>query len=368
MDVVVAVPVGQTDRQATDNALSQQGASRRAKPPWAGGGAGGGGGGGGGGEQYFYTGLKWSPPFVTQNYNPAGQPLDAKAALTNTYSDWSNLPDSAYEIAYGADTTRCPSLVQQCPGAQVNDPYNDVGWLVLGGTTLGVTWYTTGSDPEADMALNTRFRGRTHGSNGNGYDVETVFLHENGHVAGLDHANRTDFRDVSELPDSALHALRLRQALDREPLPAAGTRSVPPSGSPPAPSQADHRRWPPRAAPRGTHARACGLFACRGASRPGRDQTVQRPKAARSDSALHGKRQRARLGPSFRCQANQQRARSGSRWSGRRVRPFRYRNGAIAPRRTPRLGSLGLRTQMRADRRGTVDDQRRVVERVDRQL
>jgi Matrixin len=187
VDVVVAVPVGQSDRQATDNALSQQGASRRAKPPRPG------GGGGGGSEQYFYTGLKWSPPFVTQNYNPAGQRVDAKAALTNTYSDWSSVPDSTYDIAYGSDTTRCPSLVQQCRGAQVNDPYNDVGWLALGGTTLGVTWYTTGSDPEADMALNTRFTWKnTCGSSGSGYDVETVFLHENGHVAGLDHANRTD--------------------------------------------------------------------------------------------------------------------------------------------------------------------------------
>jgi hypothetical protein len=192
VDVVVAVPVGQSDRQATDQALSEQGASRRAKPPWAGGPGGHGGGGGGGNEQYFYTGLKWSPPAVTQNYNQTGQPFNAKAALTNTYSDWSNLPDSTYDITYGADTTRCPSLVQECPGAQVNDPYNDVGWLALGGTTLGVTWYTA-SDPEADMALNSRFTWKnTCGSSGSGYDVETVFLHENGHVAGLDHANRTD--------------------------------------------------------------------------------------------------------------------------------------------------------------------------------
>jgi hypothetical protein len=58
VDVVVAVPAGQTDRDATDRALSEQGA-RRAKPPWAGGP--GGPPGGGGGEQYFYTGLKWSP-------------------------------------------------------------------------------------------------------------------------------------------------------------------------------------------------------------------------------------------------------------------------------------------------------------------
>jgi len=143
VDVVVAVPVGQSDRQATDKALSEQGASRRAKPPWAGGPGGPNGGGGGGTEQYFYTGLEWSPPSVTQNYNSVNQPLDGATALRNTHSDWSNLPDSAYDIRYGGGTTRCPSLVQECPGAQFNDPYNDVGWLALGGTTLGVTWYTT---------------------------------------------------------------------------------------------------------------------------------------------------------------------------------------------------------------------------------
>jgi hypothetical protein len=64
--------------------------------------------------------------------------------------------------------------------------------LPLGATTLGVTW-STSSGPEADMALNTRFSWKnTCGPGGSGYDVETVFLHENGHVAGLDHANRTD--------------------------------------------------------------------------------------------------------------------------------------------------------------------------------
>ena len=188
VDVVVAVPRSQTARQATDQALAEQGASRSQKPPWAGGP---GGGGGGGGEQYFYTGLKWSAA-VTQHYNSASQPLSANTALTNTHSDWSNLPDSTYDIAAGTDTTRCPSLVQQCTGPQVTDGNNDVGWLSLGGTTLGVTWFVT-SAREADMALNTRFTWKqTCDSSGSGYDVETVFLHENGHVAGLDHANRTD--------------------------------------------------------------------------------------------------------------------------------------------------------------------------------
>ena len=186
VDVVVAVPPGQTARQATDEALSQQGA-RRAKPPWAGGPK---SGGGGGSEQYFYTGLKWNSS-VTQSYNPTGEPFAAQTALTSTYSDWSNVSGSTYRIVSGGTTDRCPSLVQECLGAQAGDHNNDVGWAALGGTTLGVTWFTR-SDPEADMALNTRFTWKNTCGGGSGYDVETVFLHENGHVAGLDHANRTD--------------------------------------------------------------------------------------------------------------------------------------------------------------------------------
>jgi hypothetical protein len=200
VDVVVAVPPGQSARQATDEALSQQGAKRREKPPWAGGPggppwAGGPGGppwaGGGGDEEYFYTGLEWTNFPVVQNYNSANEPLDAKSALTDTHSEWSNVSGSNFDIDYGADTDRCPSLVNECEGPQVKDPYNDVAWLQLGGNILGVIWYTT-SDPEADMALNTRFAWKdTCTDSGNGYDVGTVYLHENGHVAGLGHVTTT---------------------------------------------------------------------------------------------------------------------------------------------------------------------------------
>jgi Matrixin len=186
VDVVVAVPAGETARQATDRALSEQGA-RRAKPPGAGGPS-------GGREKYFYTGLEWDPPQVLQHYNPLGQPFAAKSALTNTHADWSNITDAAYDITAGADTSRCPSLVSECSGPQLTDGNNDVGWLPLSSnTTLGVTW-STSSPTEADMALNTRFtwKNTCTTSGGSGFDVETVFLHENGHVAGLDHARRTD--------------------------------------------------------------------------------------------------------------------------------------------------------------------------------
>ena len=52
--------------------------------------------------------------------------------------------------------------------------------------TLGVTWYSTSRD-EADMALNSKFRWTTNG--GSGYDLQTVMLHEDGHVAGLGHSS-----------------------------------------------------------------------------------------------------------------------------------------------------------------------------------
>ena len=42
------------------------------------------------------------------------------------------------------------------------------------------------------MALNTLHVEEHLRQQGSGVDVETVLLHENGHVAGLDHANRTD--------------------------------------------------------------------------------------------------------------------------------------------------------------------------------
>ena len=68
VDVVVAVPRGQTRTPGNGRALAEQGA-RREKPPWAGGP--GGGGGGGGGEEFFYTGLEWSPPEVHAELQPA---------------------------------------------------------------------------------------------------------------------------------------------------------------------------------------------------------------------------------------------------------------------------------------------------------
>jgi hypothetical protein len=182
VDVVVAPAPGQSARQATDEALAQQGA-RREKPPWA--------GGPGGPGNYAYTGLVWSPPTVTQRYNPTDQPVAAYPSLEATQSTWTHAGGSSYSMVDGrTQTTTCPSLVRECRGRQYDDGYNDVGWARLSGAnTLAVTWWTT-SPTEADMALNYRFSWNTGCTDVSGrYDVETVMLHENGHVAGLDHTN-----------------------------------------------------------------------------------------------------------------------------------------------------------------------------------
>ena len=178
VEVLVAVPAGASARAAGDRALAEQGAARaKAKPapPES--------------QGYTFIGLKWDKLPVVQSYNGAGERVSGRTALTNTYGDWSSVSGSTYRITSGGTTTRCPSLVRECPGAQRNDSRNDVGWARLGSGILGVTWTTNNID-EADMAITTRYAWNTGCvDRPNSYDLETVFLHENGHVAGLGHSS-----------------------------------------------------------------------------------------------------------------------------------------------------------------------------------
>jgi hypothetical protein len=178
VEVLVVVPAGASARAAGDRALAGQGAKRaqaKPEPPQS--------------QGFTFTGLKWDVLPVRQSYNPAGQATSGAAtALSNTYGDWSSVKGSTYRISSGGTTSRCPSLVRECPGAQRNDRFNDVGWAQLSNGTLGVTWSTSGVD-EADMAINTRYAWSTGCvARPGAYDLESVYLHENGHVAGLGHS------------------------------------------------------------------------------------------------------------------------------------------------------------------------------------
>jgi len=178
--VWVLVPPGADKNEAANEAIKNQGA--RPLTP----------------DEFSTISLYWDQfsdgdpgnDFVIQNYNPNNDPTNGQGilALRNTHATWSGVDTSIFNYAYGEDTDRCPSLVRECPGRQTFDGNNDVAWLELRDkNVLGVTWSGTSID-EADMALNTKFTWNTNGDN---FDVETVYLHENGHVLGLGHSDVT---------------------------------------------------------------------------------------------------------------------------------------------------------------------------------
>jgi hypothetical protein len=178
VEILVVVGKDENAKAAKARALKAQGAKAKPAQPTS--------------SSYTFTGLRWDVLPVRQQYNPAGQATAGQTALTNTYPTWSSVTGSTYRITSGGTTSRCPSIVRECPGAQRNDGFNDVGWARLSNGTLGVTWSTNNPD-EADMAINTRYAWTTGCTQqGSAYDLQTVFLHENGHVAGLGHSTDTN--------------------------------------------------------------------------------------------------------------------------------------------------------------------------------
>jgi len=172
VEVLVVVHPGQNGREAARAALAAQGADPVND------------------AAFTTTGLVWDQLPVTQNYNPGKEPGSlggpGQSALQATHATWNGVATSRAKLELGETTSRCPSLVRECKGSQRFDGNNDVAWLSIGGCcTLGVTWFGTTID-EADMALNTNFSWANDGVSD--FDVQTVFLHENGHVLGLDHS------------------------------------------------------------------------------------------------------------------------------------------------------------------------------------
>jgi hypothetical protein len=191
--ITVLVPPGRDAGAAVDAALAAQGARRATPQDFQ-------------SAEFTTTGLVWDQfsddnagnDFVVQYFNPSSVPTDlaAETGLTNTHSTWTAVPTSSFAFSYAGHTTRCPSLVDECSGPQTFDGFNDVAFLSLAGPcnavfgcTLGVTWFSTTID-EADMALNTKASwSDTCASVSGRIDVETVLLHENGHVGGLGHTD-----------------------------------------------------------------------------------------------------------------------------------------------------------------------------------
>lgn len=178
--------------------------------------------------------------FVLQSYNPAGAPAagDFFAAFRDAQRPWSEVGTATFGLKFAGLGTRCPSMI--CGNGL--DGFNDVGWHPLDAVSSHALAFTavayrfdTGFIVEADIALDPRFDyftgqspsppppPRTCDPGGpppppppppppaeqpppppgeppppppndpapSGppiFDALTVMLHENGHVAGLDHS------------------------------------------------------------------------------------------------------------------------------------------------------------------------------------
>ena len=136
---------------------------------------------------------------LLQSYNPNGDPTGAGlAALRSAQASWSRVPGSPFAFRLAGPTARCPSLALDCPVDEHLDGTNDVGWLAVTWddpsffTVLGyaVTWYDafTGAAIESDVVLNADIAPLTWQTDGRDVDVESVLLHELGHVLGLEHS------------------------------------------------------------------------------------------------------------------------------------------------------------------------------------
>lgn len=156
--------------------------------------------------------------FVPQSYNPVCEPAagDFVDALRAAQAPWGEVSTATFGLRFAGMTKRCPSLQPDCPAGLSLDGFNDVGWLTLtsgGAHALGITIVAfdtaTGFILESDIALDPSvgwFTGDPPAPSPPPcplppppgepppspvppvFDTQTVMLHENGHLAGLDHS------------------------------------------------------------------------------------------------------------------------------------------------------------------------------------
>jgi hypothetical protein len=151
-----------------------------------------------GSDGFTVTGFSWPDDRgLTQHYNKKNQEADTATILAETHSDWNGVVTSDFTFSPGGESFECPSMVKECPGPQVFDYENTVGWLdIKSRGTLAIAYFAVHSEegPETDIALNTRYAWKNDcdGTNNSIIDVETVLRHENGHAAGIGHS-KDDF-------------------------------------------------------------------------------------------------------------------------------------------------------------------------------
>jgi hypothetical protein len=151
---------------------------------------------------YCLTGVRWpdgSRPAPVY-YNPSGKVTTGQCITSSQMDGAVQSGINAWKpLSYAGTTTAT---------ANKRDGKNVVGWAKLGGSTLGITNYISydryrtvscggnlfANLYEADVRLTTAYRWTSGGGQcpcaaGSAIYLNSVAMHENGHVAGLCHVN-----------------------------------------------------------------------------------------------------------------------------------------------------------------------------------
>ena len=150
-------------------------------------------------EAYCLTGVRW-PASTKVYHNTSGKVTTGQCISSSQMDSAVQSGITAWKaLSYGGTTTK---------RANRKDGQNTVGWANLGGSTLGITNYLSydryrtvpcGSNLfanlyEADVRLTTQYRWTSGGGGcpcaaGSAIYLNSVSMHEHGHVIGLCHVN-----------------------------------------------------------------------------------------------------------------------------------------------------------------------------------
>ncbi|MDR1989526.1 MAG: matrixin family metalloprotease, partial [Acidobacteriaceae bacterium] len=134
--------------------------------------------------------MKWGQMPVRYYVNNVGttgvSATDFQAAVARAFATWQAVPTATISYEFAGYTTSSPGIADgQTTLGFLNDPSQN---SVLAATSFLVD-NTTGELVETDIFFNELFQWSTAASGEAGkFDVETIALHEIGHLSGLGHS------------------------------------------------------------------------------------------------------------------------------------------------------------------------------------
>ncbi|MFQ6020058.1 MAG: matrixin family metalloprotease, partial [Dehalococcoidia bacterium] len=158
-------------------------------------------------QPFAVQGQKWPDAAIPVQYNinpitnrPSQLTADqSRQAVINAFDTWEAVPSSYIAFNFAGDTGRV-SGADGCSSGSPQDGFNDITWGIAGAHASGTLAVTiscflvaTMEMVDADIEVDFDHFGAAWMVDGSGacasglYDLETVTLHEAGHLLGLDH-------------------------------------------------------------------------------------------------------------------------------------------------------------------------------------